>query len=299
MVKKKLSRKGVSLEEIYGKKKAKKIKETMCLTWEEKYGKDRADKRKYNESIKKKGKTFEEQFGKEKAKEIKKKLRVPKKKGFGEKIGKFNTGRSWEKRYGKEKADMLKKQKRELQKGKTFEERFGKEKAKMIKEKITISKKVIIEKFQYTYDKLDGFFKGEWNDIMFCHSQTVVNKFGSLDALADAAERKFKVPQTGRFGKNETQILDIIEKDNNIFLERQSLIKSDNKKYFVDGYDRKHNVVYEIDEGHHRTIMTQDFIRDNNIKNKLKCDIIRIDERVFMNNIKHSSLKKFGVKENE
>jgi len=48
--------------------------------------------------------------------------------------------------------------------------------------------------------------------------------------------------------------------------------------YFVDGYDKENNVVYEYDEKYHKYQIEKDLIREEEIKNYLKCKIIRIKE---------------------
>ena len=46
-------------------------------------------------------------------------------------------------------------------------------------------------------------------------------------------------------------------------------------------------------EKYHKNIVNQDFIRDNNIKNKIGCDIIRIDEKEFINKMNSKNLEEF------
>ena len=54
-------------------------------------------------------------------------------------------------------------------------------------------------------------------------------------------------------------------------------------KYFVDGYDRINNVVYEVDEYHHKFREEYDKMREQKIKNILNCNFIRINERKYLN----------------
>jgi hypothetical protein len=77
-------------------------------------------------------------------------------------------------------------------------------------------------------------------------------------------------------GKNEKKILDNIEIEKNIEIIRQFRVCG----YFVDGYDKKNNVVYEIDEKYHEKIKTleRDKKRQQNIINKLNCEFIRIKD---------------------
>ncbi len=46
--------------------------------------------------------------------------------------------------------------------------------------------------------------------------------------------------------------------------------------YFVDGYDKKNNVVYEIDENGHAGKEKEDDIREAYIKDSLECKFVRI-----------------------
>jgi len=114
--------------------------------------------------------------------------------------------------------------------------------------------------------------------------------FGSLDNLSKMLNfkiyptfRKFKKFPECMLGKNETKILNFIEKQKNIKLIRQKSVYT----YFVDGYDKENNVVYEVDEIHHKFRKEYDIKRENKIKEVLGCEIIRINEQQF--------LKKLGV----
>lgn len=50
--------------------------------------------------------------------------------------------------------------------------------------------------------------------------------------------------------------------------------------YFLDGYDKENNIVYEFDEAYHNSKKQKekDLIREEKIKNFLKCKFIRIKE---------------------
>lgn len=50
--------------------------------------------------------------------------------------------------------------------------------------------------------------------------------------------------------------------------------------YFVDGYDKENNIVYEFDENYHNTKVQKekDILREEQIKKVLKCKFIRIKE---------------------
>ena len=63
-------------------------------------------------------------------------------------------------------------------------------------------------------------------------------------------------------GKNEKAILDSLEKSNNIKIIRQYQIEG----YFVDGYCKKLNTVFEIDESFHKNKIKKDKQREKVIK---------------------------------
>ena len=73
-------------------------------------------------------------------------------------------------------------------------------------------------------------------------------------------------------GKHEKDILNEIEKQLNIKIIRQYFING----YFVDGYCKENNTVYEIDERIKNK--PREIERENYIKNKLKCDFCRIND---------------------
>lgn len=75
-------------------------------------------------------------------------------------------------------------------------------------------------------------------------------------------------------GKNEKKSLDMIERKLNITLERQYPVLG----YFLDGYDKENNVVYEVYEKYHYSPkqLEKDIIRENNIIKVLKCAFVKI-----------------------
>jgi len=75
-------------------------------------------------------------------------------------------------------------------------------------------------------------------------------------------------------GKNETFILDLIEQQENIKIERQYKIGG----YFVDGYCKELNIVFEVDEIYHKKQKEKDKTREDYIKEKLNCKFIRIKD---------------------
>jgi len=161
-----------------------------------------------------------------------------------------------------------------LRKGKTFEEIFGKERAN----KLMISKQQIIDKARTVFNEYGSLTKVEFMKYIWNH-ETIRYKFGSMDKFAKRAGIEFKKTlHFGRLGNNESLILDKIEKEKNIKIERQKFING----VFVDGYDEKNNTVYEVDEKYHRYTKVQDAIKEEKIKVSLDCNIIRIDEKNFL-----------------
>ena len=169
-------------------------------------------------------------------------------------------------------------------KNKSYEERFGKVYAK----KIRLSQRKI-KNVQQVVDVLQEIFKYEGNimKMEFFNNKTVKKKLGtmntirdtlkkeniSLDDIANIANVQFKI-QNDRIGVHETQLLNNIEVDNNIKLKRQFPVLN----FRVDGYDLINNIVYEIDEPHHKYFKIQDTIRENKIKNALGCSVLRIKD---------------------
>ena len=47
--------------------------------------------------------------------------------------------------------------------------------------------------------------------------------------------------------------------------------------YFLDGYCPRFNLAIEIDELYHNKIKEKDLIREQNIKNRLDCNFLRIE----------------------
>ena len=75
-------------------------------------------------------------------------------------------------------------------------------------------------------------------------------------------------------GKHENQILDELEKSEKIKIIRQYKICG----YFIDGYCKKLNIAFEIDEPYHKHQTKKDIIRELKIKNELNCNFIRIKD---------------------
>ena len=211
-----------------------------------------------NKNNPKRGKTYEEIYGKEKAKKIKEKLKnkIPHNKG---------------------------------QKG-TLEELYGIEKAKKIKNKLknrktrlTWSKEKIIQKLKKITKEIGPIQRTDIKTLHynfdFCTEVPIRSKWKNLDELAKEANIKFKNPiRLSRAGTNETKLLDEIEVSNNIKINRDIPVRVNNNQYYLDGYDPINKVAYEIDESHHKHQQVEDFIRERAIKDKLKCEFVRIKD---------------------
>lgn len=75
------------------------------------------------------------------------------------------------------------------------------------------------------------------------------------------------LPISPTIGKNETKILDEIERVKKIKLTRQYLCIG----YYLDGYDEKNNIAYEIDEEYHLKQKEKDMRRKKEIIDALGC----------------------------
>jgi very-short-patch-repair endonuclease len=113
------------------------------------------------------------------------------------------------------------------------------------------------------------------------------NMFGKHHT--EESKRKIRIKALKRIkeigfheGKNERKILNRIEKENGIKLHRQYPIIG----YSIDGYDKKNNIAYEVDEKHHKNNIKKDKERENNIKKELRCKFIRIREIPFLRKYK-------------
>jgi very-short-patch-repair endonuclease len=277
-----------------------------------------------------KGKTYEELYGVEKANSLKKLIselhKGTVKPYVREQMIRNRKGKTYEDMYGVERAKLMKDKiikNRKCGYG-SFKVMFGEERAKEIGNKIsfkitgkkklhyiktqkafdhyakkTIPKEKILKGLQNAFEENGPFKKSDFDKyITICSSGAARHKFGSLDDLAREAnivwaKPKFWNDRTNK-GRNEDLILDTIESRNNIVIERQVPIN----KYHLDGYDRDNNVVYEVDEYHHRFSKVQDYLREKEIKSILGCIFIRVNEKEFLQGIVNQSLENFteGVK---
>ena len=110
-------------------------------------------------------------------------------------------------------------------------------------------------------------------------------KICRINKIRYIQEQKFKgLPMGPTIGKNETEILNKIESEKGIKLKRQFPVSG----FFIDGYDIKNKVAYEVDEYYHKSekIRIKDKYREECIKNKLGCTFIRIKDewRKWMKN---------------
>lgn len=260
-------RRGKIFTKIYGKEKAEKIKNKMSIS------------SKKVVKILRKGKTFEEIHGKEEAEKIKQKIRNTKK---------YKKGKTYEEIYGKKISKKLKKKLHfysNKRKGKTYEEIHGKEKAKLIKKKISENKidKWPISKIIENYLDLPNIKKSEWEiyqkqKILPCFNVVKI-RFGSIDEFIEITGKPFLKSKLGSKGNDEKQILDYYENKLGNKIERSYKVDTQQGRYYLDGYDIKNKIPYEVDEPYHKYQIEKDNIRENNIISKLNCNaFVRFDQ---------------------
>lgn len=262
-----------------------------------------------------KGKTFDDIFGKDKANEIKQKQKKSLKKFYldnpGICAGKNNSnygksnpnkGKTWEEIYGVEKASELKnKQSKKSKKLGCFRgiDQSGKNNAYL---------KYILKRDNITYEeylnnkgekaKQKAHIRSIITIISNCiqgrekGGKTYVEYYGV--EKAKLIKRKMRQSAIKRLEKNHGQLmpnynldgcrlLDEIMKKNNIFIQHaenggELYIKE--LGYWVDGYDKENNIVYEIDERAHfnldGNLKEKDIRRQKEIEDYLGCKFIRI-----------------------
>jgi len=119
---------------------------------------------------------------------------------------------------------------------------------------------------------------------MICGSKLIKDRFKTINNAARLAGFKFVEPKdkghlyNGKIGRVETEILDKIEKEKKIKIIRQYRIQTEQNVFFVDGYDKNNNIIYEIDEKYHKydNQIAVDSARENEIISYLNCEIKRI-----------------------
>ena len=116
------------------------------------------------------------------------------------------------------------------------------------------------------------------------------NKKVSKKIVATMIERYGEVwlNHIPKYNANSIIYLDMISEKLNLPI--QHALNGGEKKfvrYWVDGYIEEHNICIEWDEKHHSLNQhkERDLNRENFIKEKFNCIIIRIDEEEFLNNI--------------
>ena len=150
----------------------------------------------------------------------------------------------------------------ELYKDKTFEERFGEEKARKTKEKLSeicFFKILNKENTGKTYEQLYGEKKGK---------ELKQNK---REQRIKQIEKEGGVLQKGR---REKQILDEIERKENIIIDRQFRTIG----YAPDGYCHETNTIYEVNESHHKNQIKEDLQRQKEIEDYLRCKFVIIED---------------------
>lgn len=75
-------------------------------------------------------------------------------------------------------------------------------------------------------------------------------------------------------GNNENEILTQIEFEFGVKLERQYQVSG----YFLDGYSKKLNIAFEVDERGHKYNKEKDDYRERMIRQELNCEFIRIQD---------------------
>lgn len=273
--------KGKTYEEIYGKEKANQQRQKRSISISNSYksGKSTVSKKRIQQLIimnkKKKGKTYKEIYGKKRALEETQKRKHPGKcyrpSGYKHsdktkrKIGNGNRGLKRTKEQ-KEKykttnrvPHLAARGKPSSLKGKTFEE-------------IMKNKKVAKERAM----KISKSHKGIPRDE--------ATKY-KLRLAAVEQQKRDRGEFKSNVGKNETKILDLLELKLGYPIIRQYPIYG----YFVDGYCKENNTVYEVDEKKHfqkGTPIKKDLHRQKNIIEKLNCNFVRIKEDDFINKLK-------------
>ena len=84
---------------------------------------------------------------------------------------------------------------------------------------------------------------------------------------------------TPNFNLDACRLFDEIMNEKNIHIQHAKNGGEHHIKelgYWVDGFDKENNVVYEFDEKYHKYQTEKDLIRENEIKLFLKCEFIRI-----------------------
>jgi len=289
--------KGISWNEKYGKEKADKLKDNLRLITSKKF-KGKSKSLEHRKKISKfQSQSYEEKWGKEVAEKIKakKRGRAP-----------HNKGKTLEELYGKEKAKQMKLENSLRNLNKTYEEIHGIEKAKILKNKLSKSYE---EKFGKDRALKIRKKKSEsakiWNrEQVIKLLQEIVKDNGYLTRTEIwnlyKYNKNFPSPTYIRqeFGNINRLIKAAFLKFKQVFRDNSRVGKKEkhcldvleqnfgykiHRQYFiagkfVDGYISELNLVIEYDEMHHEYLQVEDKIRENKIKEEKKCKFLRIKE---------------------
>lgn len=178
-------------------------------------------------------------------------------------------------------------------KGKSLEEEYGVEKAKEIKMKLSSSHKgqrtslgrrlsyeqktkisnTLKEKYKNSEIKVVGSYSKEYINSPEGRLQRRLLRIRQIEK-----QKSNGLPIHPTIGRNETTILDKIEEEKNIKIIRQYKILG----YFLDGYDKENNIVYEVDEEHHfdeeGNLNQRDIRRQYEIVGYLGCQFVRVKD---------------------
>lgn len=297
--------KGKTYEEVFGLEKAIELKKTRGQyikgkKKEEYFGKIKAQEiiQKWNRKIK--GKTYEEIYGNEEGKIKKQHNSISHKQLWKDNIEK----RTYYSQLTKNKIKQGKFGRKKGDKCGSYTQLYGNKKANEIISKIVDkntkwkTKEQVIEKFKDVIANneqipLSTLFE-EHKKYDLPSIRILYKFFQSRDDLVKNLGIKIKRHKIrpkirkniSRIGANEQTILDNIEKENNIILNRQYYIDG----YYIDGYDKMNNVVYEVQEEYHNLsyIKKKDEIKKKTIIDKLQCKYIEINEQIYLKQLENN-----------
>ena len=134
--------------------------------------------------------------------------------------------------------------------------------------------------------KYHGIFKQSPNSHLSGHNCPHCNNIKKrLRNIEEISKRKFDGLQIiPNFNRNACEMFEEISLKEGIHIQHAMNGGEYHIKelgYWVDGYDKENNVVYEFDEKHHfknGKLKEKDIIRQKEIENYLKCKFIRIKE---------------------
>jgi len=157
-----------------------------------------------------------------------------------------------------------------LRKGKTYEEFYGEEKALRIKKKLKTrvpwSKGLCIWEDRPHPRGMLGKTHTEENKHKFR-----IQTFARLQSqISDG------LPISPLIGKNETEMLDQIAYEYETVIQRQYEVLG----YYLDGYSKKYNIAFEVDEKNHKwgKAKKRDVIRRQRISDELSCEFVIIED---------------------